>query len=384
MDVTHGIFHGPWGPVWQVAVRGDMTVGMNGSNFLRDVFEVDVMPSRPPTGTLTEVVNLGVPYALGYESGDHRNRYVFPQINSVEVHIRKVTRSLYRFTAPAEHGPTMYVAGTSPSSMPMPRSSAPVLAPWVAPAAPYGGSAVDLVPGRLRGFRHWKLLPGVEGSPPRLASITADMVWPWTPVVEAHCHRAALALSGFDRLPPHDPDDVPAPAPCTCGIYAKHRLESAGIGHGRVAGVIEAWGKVEVGDRGFRARYARLVALAVNGNATAWPLGEGQFVTYDRVEDGPLARLGELYRVPVFDDERAMVEAYPPGDVSELLGGNASARRAECAGCAANAHGDYAEHSETCQRDRYRRLHRDHVHVSFAPGGPITHGKWPTPNQMGT
>jgi hypothetical protein len=230
------------------------------------------------------------------------------------------------------------------------------------------------VPGRLRGFRHWQVLPGVDGAPPRLASITANVVWPWTPTVEARCHRAEIAASGvaFSPIEPHPEEDVPA-AHCSCGVYARHWLARSDQPD-RVSGVIEAWGKAEVGENGFRARHARLVALANPqyrqhyGNAV-----------YRGVGDETMTALGELYRVPVFSDERMMIDRYPPGDVTELLGGS---KPAGCAGCEANRRGDYAVHDPGCPY--LKHLHRNHVHVSFAPGGPLTHGNWPTPNQMGT
>ena len=104
--------------------------------------------------------------------------------------------------------------------------------------------------------------------------------------------------------------------------------------------MIEAWGKVEVGRQGFRARYARLVALSFD-DASEWSRAEVSVET--------LEQLGRLYRVPVFHSRREMQVTFPPVDVDELLG--TPKRPIVCADCGATVPGEsaLAEHRESCR-----------------------------------
>lgn len=164
---------------------------------------------------------------------------------------------------------------------------------------------LDLSPGRLVGYRKWLLRrPPAGDGRYRLASITADAIWPWTPQVRAHCRRAEIgARVGKFRYPvEHDPEDVPNAA-CSCGIYASYRLPRiSSYDMTYVSGVIEAWGPTIVGENAFRARHARLVALCVPH--------EGVEIAGD---------LGQLYRVPIYVDQDQMKHDHPASDVSELL-----------------------------------------------------------------
>ena len=77
-----------------------------------------------------------------------------------------------------------------------------------------------------------------------------------------------------------------APAPegaCCCGLYALHpwALADSGVfglavawGELDVAGVVEAWGVVQVHGEGFRAQYARPTALALVGHPRGSEYGE--------------------------------------------------------------------------------------------------------------
>ena len=163
---------------------------------------------------------------------------------------------------------------------------------------------------------------------------------------------------GFSRRAPHDPADVPN-ADCSCGIYARHQPASGT--NGQVAGVIEAWGKIEVGTNGFRAQRARLIALANPMKVRLYGQDPERVLTDDQAK-----ALGDLYRVPVLPDTADLVATYPPGDVSALLG---EPERPQCAGCEAAARGQYAIHVPTCPLERGKSIQRNHVHVSFAPGG---------------
>lgn len=378
MTVRDGVFATDWPPLWAKLGPCDLWIDYD---MPRDLYTIRADPEgRGFTDRLREVVGLGMRFMLGFQSADRTIRYVFPQVGNVKAIIRRHSPSLWEFTAERQNGlreaMTAYVAGHAQAMLP-PTTPGPVGAPWAKPSTLYGGEAVELVPGRLRGFREWDLVSGVDGAPPRLAAITARTIWPWTPAVEARCHRNDIASTqrySLGRITEHDPEDVPA-AHCTCGFYAKHRPDPASIGQPRIAGVIEAWGKVEVGERGFRARYARLVALSDGARQKAF----GQPSVYHRAaDDETLAALGKLYRVPVFASEEAMWAEFPPVDVSALTGRTGAP---PCPGCEANQRGDYAMHAPTCPR--WPGPYRNHVHVSFAVGGSIPVSRWPKVNHLG-
>ena len=193
------------------------------------------------------------------------------------------------------------------------------------------GEAVTLVPGRLRGYREWRIRDKGDGDLV-LASPTAGTVWPWTPVHEARCHRQRMAANPRLSFTPlereHDPDHVPA-KDCSCGIYARHHARDI-VGHQPVAGVIEAWGRIEIGRSGFRARYARLVAIAVCPLAAGYRPMAPWWIPATEEDDytcNAAQRLSEHYRVPAYLNLRQMIDAFPPVDVSALTGIASQPRR---------------------------------------------------------
>lgn len=187
---------------------------------------------------------------------------------------------------------------------------------------------VALVPGTLRGYRSWKVTLEMG-----LVSVSHDYVWP--PTLEATCARSGVHL-------------VPDPN-CSCGIYACHQPDDEQV-RGRselhpgstVTGVIEAWGRVQLGARGFRAQHARVVALefALPTHARYGASRRndifGVFETRYELPDGRIVKESELHRhwndpkdwqlmlmrhyrgVRIFRDREAMLAAYPPIDVSGL------------------------------------------------------------------
>jgi hypothetical protein len=110
-----------------------------------------------------------------------------------------------------------------------------------------------LVVGELVGLRIWPLQP--YG---RLRAAGWDIVWPdGGRAMEATCEVGAG-------------HEAPA-SDCTCGIYAWHPRPSSAEelfaecsrGGSGVAGIVAAWGAVEVHRTGFRAQYARPLAFVV-------------------------------------------------------------------------------------------------------------------------
>jgi hypothetical protein len=114
-------------------------------------------------------------------------------------------------------------------------------------------TGAPLVPAPVYGLRTWVVTEGE-----RLAGPHGREPWPAGPVT------AACRLGS----------DHAAPAPgCTCGLHAWHpRPASArrvlGV-RGEVPGILEAWGPVEVHERGFRAAHGRIGALVLTPGRNA-------------------------------------------------------------------------------------------------------------------
>lgn len=169
-----------------------------------------------------------------------------------------------------------------------------------------GGGDADrsLVPGSLRGYRTWRPTRRGETVPEGLLPLAAvsrrKVLWP--AVLSARC----LPLELPRRTGGEAPDDL-APeshrAPetgCDCGIYAWYAPDDTRMMHARVFGVVEASGLVLMGERGFRAEHARVVAVVTRSRRVAAACEEAGIAVYRRRRD--------------------LVRAYPPEDVSELIG----------------------------------------------------------------
>lgn len=112
------------------------------------------------------------------------------------------------------------------------------------------------LPGRLYGIRVWDLSIDSRGAV-RLgageATWRSDGQGTW-----ARCTAPAGAHPAGASTPAAD---------CSCGLYALHPRRGRGIAllawsQGfRAVGIVEAWGRVHVHAEGFRAQYARPVAL---------------------------------------------------------------------------------------------------------------------------
>jgi hypothetical protein len=188
-----------------------------------------------------------------------------------------------------------------------------------------------LVAGALRGYRQWEVTLDMK-----LKAVTQNHIW----------HSPMRAICRHPDTDHRAPD-----RDCSCGIYACHRpdddqLAASSVLHPGcvVTGVIEAWGRVEVGQRGFRAQHTRIVALEYAMPTQAnlvQALGESRYIFDERrrteLPDGRVVKTVELVlylghprkwedklaehypAVQVFADRAAMVRAYPPVDVSGLL-----------------------------------------------------------------
>lgn len=119
------------------------------------------------------------------------------------------------------------------------------------------------------GFRQWRVRDDLK----LRAAHKQQAVW-GTGVIKATCHPHA---NPFNEGRTKDPCKV-SPGPCgECGLYALHSPDDFWYGKSGargtlggivpspdplIAGIVVAWGEMEVHATGFRAQFARIVALA--------------------------------------------------------------------------------------------------------------------------
>lgn len=149
-----------------------------------------------------------------------------------------------------------------------------------------------VVPSGLRGYRYWNW-NGTD----RLGSVAAPGQWDGA-TAEATCKRYQPSSWWFNGE--SFAEHASPVQGCTCGIYGWYRPTEARLHVGDVFGVIEASGRVLLGDFGFRAEKARIVAV----------------VTDNPSKIHALKWLG----IDTYPDQDALLEAYPPEDVRELIG----------------------------------------------------------------
>lgn len=141
-----------------------------------------------------------------------------------------------------------------------------------------------LYPDFVRGVRMWSIVEDERDGGFLLAGAGIQRIW--RPGQDEH---AVCAGHGEHLAPTTE---------CTCGIHAYHPFaaNAARFGldpeQGNVAGVIRAWGRVEVHLRGFRAEHARIESL-FQGNPACRELVEGLAQRYgaDVIEAGSPAEL---------------------------------------------------------------------------------------------
>ncbi|HET6910190.1 MAG TPA: hypothetical protein VFH54_12680 [Mycobacteriales bacterium] len=161
-----------------------------------------------------------------------------------------------------------------------------------------------LVPGRLRGYRAWALdLAGVVDGRGLGLRPLRDVDVTWDVTLDAQCVKDTNTFQFLARVPWRDvPERIHGASPspdCDCGIYGWYDPQDTRIARGHVYGVIDATGRVLLGQHGFRASQATVRALvAANPLLTSWWESKGI----------------DVY--PTLDD---LVQAYPPDDVSELV-----------------------------------------------------------------
>ena len=138
------------------------------------------------------------------------------------------------------------------------------------------------------GFRVWRIDEMLTG--PRLASPHRYAVWLPGVALKAECQDdwGAPALANPHRK---QPGLTPPIEGCTCGIYAYHEANQMveAITSRLVGGAVLAWGRLTIHQEGFRAEFARPLALCYDQMLIAGPTAS------------PLARLAGVYGLPVID-----------------------------------------------------------------------------------
>jgi hypothetical protein len=121
-----------------------------------------------------------------------------------------------------------------------------------------------LIPGRVHGLREWLVSTrGFTSSDVYLASSYNGELW-HPRVTGANCTEASFLREVFGEREGHD-----APhAECGCGLYAYHPAPelSASLARsksGLIGGIVEAWGRIELHEQGFRGQFARPLALVL-------------------------------------------------------------------------------------------------------------------------
>ena len=156
------------------------------------------------------------------------------------------------------------------------------------PGLPEGPPA--LVPGEVRGYRRFRLTDDGLCPPVHFGS------GPWSGQVE----QARCAV---------DEGHVPPQWGCGCGLYGWYHPSYTGLGTGwgNVAAVVAARGRVILGDSGFRAAAARIVAVSLPRR-----IGPRRRSRWERM-------LAERYpEVSVYRSRRRMIRRHPPEDLSGL------------------------------------------------------------------
>lgn len=150
--------------------------------------------------------------------------------------------------------------------------------------------APELVPGELRGFRQFDLR--TDG----LYPLVHDENGPWGGGVE----QAQCALGHRHAAPDSD---------CRCGLYGWYLPGSATVALGPASAVVAVRGRCILGDRGFRAASARIVAVALPPAVRYSPVAARR----------ARAMLAERYpETVVYGSVRGMLKDHPADDLRAL------------------------------------------------------------------
>jgi hypothetical protein len=123
----------------------------------------------------------------------------------------------------------------------------------------------------------------------------------WSPTFSADCTEGKAGASGGSPVDGADEHRAPA-AWCECGIYGWYDPDDTSMldpGAFGVFGVIQASGLVLMGNSGFRAERAQIIAVVTR--------------------NGRVATACEAAGIAVYRRRRDLLRDYPPDDVSALV-----------------------------------------------------------------
>lgn len=152
-----------------------------------------------------------------------------------------------------------------------------------------GSIPTGVVP--LVGFREWTVAHE-PSRPPRLLSLFHPTSWPHDRPFTAMCLRPVTWPYRPVQQPHHGVPDED----CQCGIYAFRQPEFESLNGApgpKVRGVVMGWGRYVLGALGWRAQYARLVALL--------DLADLAGASEEDPTDIPVV-IAERYEVPIVPD----------------------------------------------------------------------------------
>jgi hypothetical protein len=179
-----------------------------------------------------------------------------------------------------------------------------------------GDDGRPLVAGSLRGYRTWRLQrrgSSASGDPLPLTSVTRRVVW--GPTLTACCTPDVTASSGQGPAIPVGDHRAPAVG-CRCGIYGWYDPTDTGILRAGVFGVIEASGLILMGERGFRAERARIVAVVSRKRRLTEACEQAGIAVYrrrgDLVRDWPPEELSPLLGDPLDREQPTTSPRWPP------------------------------------------------------------------------
>jgi hypothetical protein len=126
------------------------------------------------------------------------------------------------------------------------------------------------------GYRLWYADVHDGFSRLRLQSLLAETLWPFRERLEATCERRLAARAHWRLRQLGVPRHQAPMSDCSCGAHAYHDLDAMllqvqRLGHFRplgdrrllVGGAVLSWGRIVIHPEGFRAQYARPVALCL-------------------------------------------------------------------------------------------------------------------------
>lgn len=167
----------------------------------------------------------------------------------------------------------------------------------------------------IAGYRTW-VMDDVE---PVLTGVVHRLVWTPFDDSQAVCRKNILANGNVQKGKRRTRHKVPC-LTCTCGFWAYESMHDLKLSTNycwgsmmkSVRGVIIAYGRIQLTEKGFRAERARPVGLLRWNNRRSRP-EDGIELSKKEMErrehwNERLEKIGKVYRIPIVDTEKELVE----------------------------------------------------------------------------